>query len=101
MLLNCNKIINKNNKILAKKFIKINSDWSFKLKCKIGIETMAKCDICGKSVQFGANVSHSNAKTSKIWRPNIKKVRVMENNRVTRKHVCVRCIKADKILKAV
>ena len=34
---------------------------------------MAKCEICGKSVQFGCNVSHSHKKTNKMWRPNVKK----------------------------
>ncbi|MBR3602680.1 MAG: 50S ribosomal protein L28, partial [Lachnospiraceae bacterium] len=28
---------------------------------------MAKCDICGKGVHFGNNVSHSNRKTNRIW----------------------------------
>ncbi len=62
---------------------------------------MAKCEVCGKSVQFGNSVSHSNRKTSKMWRPNVKKIRVMDNNRVSRKYVCTRCIKAGKIVKAV
>ncbi len=61
---------------------------------------MAKCEECGKSVQFGYNVSHSHKKTKKMWRPNIKKVRVLENNRVSRKYVCTRCIRSGRITKA-
>ena len=60
---------------------------------------MAKCEICGKSVQFGNNVSHSNKKTKKMWRPNIKKIKVLENKKVTRKNVCTRCIRSEKIIK--
>lgn len=62
---------------------------------------MAKCEICGKSVQFGENVSHSHKKTKKMWRPNVKKIRVLEDKRVTRKHVCTQCIKSGNIQKAV
>jgi large subunit ribosomal protein L28 len=62
---------------------------------------MAKCDVCGKSVQFGNNVSHSKRRTSKIWKPNVKKLRVLENNRKVRKYVCTRCIRTGCIVKAV
>jgi len=62
---------------------------------------MAKCDICGKSVQFGNNVSHSHKKTRKMWRPNIQKIRVLDKNSVVRKHVCTRCIRSGKVVKAV
>ena len=62
---------------------------------------MAKCEICGKSVQFGNNVSHSNKKTAKIWYPNVKKIRVLDNNRVVKKYVCTRCIRSGKVAKAV
>ena len=62
---------------------------------------MAKCEICGKSIQFGNNVSHSNKKTAKIWKPNIKKIRVFENGRSLKKFVCTRCIRSAKIAKAV
>lgn len=62
---------------------------------------MAKCEVCGKSVQFGENVSHSHKKTKKMWRPNVKKIRVLENKHVVRKYVCTQCIKSGSIRKAV
>ncbi len=62
---------------------------------------MAKCEICDKSVQFGNNVSHSNKKTGKIWRPNIRRVRVIENGRRVRRYVCTRCIRTGSVQKAV
>ena len=36
---------------------------------------MAKCSICGKGVVYGQNVSHSNRKTNRTWKPNIRKVK--------------------------
>ena len=62
---------------------------------------MAKCESCGKAVQFGNNVSHSNRKTSKIWKPNIQKIRVTENGRNVKKYLCTRCIRSNKAAKAV
>jgi large subunit ribosomal protein L28 len=62
---------------------------------------MAKCELCGKSVQFGCNVSHSHKKTNKMWRPNIQKIRVLVNNRPVRKNLCTSCIKSGKFSKAV
>ena len=35
---------------------------------------MAKCVCCGKALVFGNNVSHSNRKTSRTWKPNLRKV---------------------------
>lgn len=61
---------------------------------------MAKCEVCGKSVLFGNKVSHSNKKSSKMWKPNVKKVRVVENSRVVRKNVCTRCIRSGSVAKA-
>ncbi len=62
---------------------------------------MAKCEVCGKSIQIGNNVSHSNKKSKKIWKSNIKKIRVLENSKSVRKYVCTRCIRSGKVLKAV
>ena len=62
---------------------------------------MAKCEFCGKSVQFGCNVSHSHKKTKKMWRPNIQKIRVLINNRTVRKSLCTSCIKTGNFSKAV
>ncbi len=54
---------------------------------------MAKCDICGKTPQFGHNVSHSNRRTNRQFRPNVQRVKVFEGGRWVRKYACVRCIK--------
>ncbi|MDA3901624.1 MAG: 50S ribosomal protein L28 [Spirochaetes bacterium] len=62
---------------------------------------MAKCEVCGKSVQFGCNVSHSHKRTNKMWKPNIKKVRVLEGSNKIRKYVCTQCIRSGKVAKAV
>jgi large subunit ribosomal protein L28 len=64
-------------------------------------KVMAKCEVCGKAIQIGNSVSHSNKKSKKIWHSNIKKIRVLEDNHSVRKYVCTRCIRSGKVLKAI
>lgn len=40
---------------------------------------MAKCDICGKGVTFGIKVSHSHRRSNRAWKPNVKRVKVIQN----------------------
>lgn len=54
---------------------------------------MAKCDVCGKKPMSGHNVSFSEKKTKRQFKPNIQKRLVFENGRMTRKHICTRCLR--------
>jgi len=54
---------------------------------------MAKCEICGKSPQFGHNVSHSKRATKRQFKPNIQRVRVEIDGQVRRMHLCTRCLR--------
>ena len=58
---------------------------------------MAKCDICGKGVVFGHNVSHSNRKTNRPWKPNIRRVKAVVNGTHKSVYVCSRCLRSAKI----
>jgi large subunit ribosomal protein L28 len=58
-----------------------------------------RCELCNKGGQYGHNVSHSNRKTPRVWHPNIQKVRVLRNGRVTRMRVCTRCIRSGFVQK--
>ncbi len=58
---------------------------------------MAKCELCGKSVVFGANVSHSNRKTNRAWKPNIRKVKADINGTHKTVYVCSRCLRSGKL----
>ena len=62
---------------------------------------MAKCAICGKGVTFGHNVSHSNRKTNRAWKPNIRKVKAVVNGKHTTVCVCSRCLRSGKVQRAV
>ena len=62
---------------------------------------MAKCDVCSKDVLFGLKVSHSNKKTNRSWKPNVKKVKVVENGTTKTKNVCTKCLRSNKVTRAV
>jgi len=62
---------------------------------------MAKCEICAKSTVFGHNVSHSVRRTNRSWKPNVKKVRVLEDGTPKTINVCSRCLRSNKVTRAV
>ena len=62
---------------------------------------MAKCAICEKGAHFGNNVCHSHRKSPKMWKSNVKSVRVKTENGATKKmYVCTSCLKSGKVERA-
>ena len=61
---------------------------------------MAKCEICAKEVAFGNNVSHSNRKTSRTYKPNVQSVKVNDNGTTKTMNVCTKCLKSGKVERA-
>jgi large subunit ribosomal protein L28 len=59
------------------------------------------CDICGKTPAFGNNISHSHRRTKRRFNANVQKMRVVVDGTVKRLHVCTRCLKANKVRRAV
>ena len=62
---------------------------------------MAKCDFCDKSMVFGLKVSHSNRKTNRTWKPNIRKVKAVVIGTHKSVYVCTRCLRSGKVQRAV
>ena len=58
---------------------------------------MAKCEICGKGAHFGIKVSHSHRRANKMWKSNVKKVRVVVDGTPQRMHVCTSCLRSGKV----
>jgi len=54
-----------------------------------------KCDSCGKSPQFGHNVSHSKRRTNRRWLPNIQRVTITINGQAKRLNLCTRCLRSQ------
>ncbi len=60
-----------------------------------------ECSVCGKKPVVGNNVSHAHNKSKRLWKPNLQKIRVLENGQIVRKQVCTRCLRSGKIEKSV
>ena len=59
------------------------------------------CEVCGKGELSGNNVSHSNRKTRRTWAPNTQRVRVLVNGVPKRMSVCTRCLRSNKVERAL
>ena len=67
---------------------------------------MAKCQVCAKGIQTGHRISITRSQVSRranrMWRANVKKVQIREENgTVRRAKVCTRCLRSEKVTRAV
>ncbi|MBF0995956.1 MAG: 50S ribosomal protein L28 [Lachnospiraceae bacterium] len=61
---------------------------------------MAKCEVCGKSVHFGSNVSHSHRRSNRIWYSNVHHVSVKVPGGSKKMNVCTSCLRSGKVERA-
>ncbi len=59
------------------------------------------CEVCGKGLVTGFNVSHSHRKTKRTWKPNIQRVRAVVEGEVKRVNVCTRCLRSGNVQRTV
>lgn len=55
-----------------------------------------RCDICGKAKQFGHNVSFSQRKTKRTWKPNLQVKRMDIGGEKLKLKVCTQCLRTIK-----
>ena len=73
-----------------------------------------KCEICGKRTEVGNKVTRrglakakggvgikTTGRSLRKFKPNIQRIRVLVGKTPTRMKVCVRCLKAGKVRKAM
>ncbi len=58
------------------------------------------CEICGRSPEYGAKISHSGRHSRRVRLPNLQRVHATHDGRRARMRVCTRCLKAGKVRKA-
>lgn len=58
-----------------------------------------KCVICGKTGQYGHNVSHAKNRTQRLWEPNLQRVKIMLEGKPQKAYVCTRCLRSGKVEK--
>ena len=65
---------------------------------------MAKCEICDKSVSFGNKLSitrsHISKRSTRTWKPNLRKVKAIINGEPKRINVCTKCLRSGKVTRA-
>jgi len=59
------------------------------------------CDVCGKGVQHGQNVSHAHNVTKRRWEVNLQTVRAVLQGRPRRIRVCTRCLRTGSVQKGM
>ncbi len=52
-----------------------------------------KCEVCGKTTQFGRNVSFSKRRTNRRFEPNIQSRKFVVNGVSKRVKVCTACLR--------
>ena len=53
------------------------------------------CDLCGKGTVSGSNVSKSMNHQKRVWKPNLLKLKVKAEGRVSTVRVCARCLRSS------
>lgn len=61
---------------------------------------MAKCAVCEKAAHFGIKVSHSHRRSNKMWKSNIKKVKVNDHGTPKKMYVCTSCLRSGFVERA-
>ena len=69
------------------------------------VYNMAKCVLCDKKMQTGHRISINRSQVSRranrVWKPNIKKVKINENGTVKTVSMCTRCLRSQKFVRAI
>ena len=65
---------------------------------------MAKCEICEKSIAHGNKISitrsHVSRRTSRTFKPNLRRVKALINGEPKAIYVCSKCLRSGKITRA-
>jgi len=61
---------------------------------------MAICEVCGKSKKFALKVSHSNRKSSRAYKPNLRSVKAVVDGTPKKICVCSRCLRSGLVERA-
>lgn len=65
---------------------------------------MAKCEICEKSIAHGNKISiarsHVSRRTSRTFKPNLRKVRALVDGETKTMYVCSKCLRSGKVVRA-
>ena len=65
---------------------------------------MAKCEICGKTLSYGNQISiarsHVSRRATRTFKPNLRTVKAVVNGQPKRISVCAKCLRSGKVERA-
>ena len=65
---------------------------------------MAKCEVCEKSIAHGNRISiarsHVSRRTSRTFKPNLRRVKALVNGETKTMYVCSKCLRSGKVERA-
>ncbi|MEW6182775.1 MAG: 50S ribosomal protein L28 [Bacillota bacterium] len=59
-----------------------------------------RCEICGKTITFGIQMSHSHIRSKRTWTPNLQRVKAIVDGIPKRIRVCTQCLRSGKVQRA-
>ena len=70
---------------------------------------MNVCEVCGKGAMHGQNIRNTHSvgwrfrapRTKRTFQPNLQPVRALVSGTVSKLKVCTKCIKANKVVRAL
>jgi large subunit ribosomal protein L28 len=69
-----------------------------------GAITMAKCDVCEKTKNWGNKISiarsHVSRRASRTFSPNLRTIKADVDGEVKKIHVCAKCLRSGKVKRA-
>ncbi|WP_297598617.1 50S ribosomal protein L28 [uncultured Cetobacterium sp.] len=57
---------------------------------------MQRCEITGKGMTFGNQISHSHRVTGRVWKPNLQTTKIVINGVTVKVKVCTKSLKTLK-----
>ncbi|MEG0397758.1 MAG: 50S ribosomal protein L28 [Cetobacterium sp.] len=57
---------------------------------------MQRCEITGKGIIFGNQISHSHRVTGRVWKPNLQSTKIVINGVTVKVKVCTKTLKTLK-----
>ena len=57
---------------------------------------MQRCEITGKGITFGNQISHSHRVTGRVWKPNLQTTKIVINGVAVKVKVCTKTLKTLK-----
>lgn len=57
------------------------------------------CEICGKGPVYGNRISHAHNVTARRWKPNLRRIRILEKGAHVTRLVCTSCIRSGRVTK--